>query len=140
MPASCTFVPVPLRWRVIQSQLDELTNMTDGNLPDSDMQQLFGDVICLAAQCLQKVVVILPVIRNTGSAEPAGHRSAATSQQHAQNDREKIFPASSVQNAGENFTPLCYHSGQRPCSHRGAPSGRELFVVKQFLPRPPVAA
>ncbi len=81
---------VPLCRRVIQSELDELTNMTDGNLPHSDMQQLFGDVLCLSAQCLQKVVVILPVIRNTGSAELAGHRSAATSQQHSQNDRKNI--------------------------------------------------
>gem|GEM_PF-4740988 len=55
------------------------------------MQQLVGDVLCLAAQCLQKVVVILRVIRNTGSPEPAGHRSAATSQQQPQNDREKYF-------------------------------------------------
>ena len=132
--------PLPLRWRVIQSDLDELTNMTDGNLPDSDMQQLFGDVLCLAAQCLQKVVVILPFTRNTSSAEPAGHRSAAASQQHSRKDREKVFPASSVQNAGENFTPLCYHCGQRPCSHRGAPSVREQFLVKQFLPRTTVAA
>jgi len=85
-------------------------------------------------------LVIPPVIRNTGSAEPAGHSSAAISQQHSQNDREKIFPASSVQNAGENFTPICYQCGQRPCSHRGNPSGRELFLVKQFLPRLPVAA
>jgi hypothetical protein len=72
------------------------------------MQELVGDVLCLAAQCLQKVVVILRVIRNTGSPEPARHRSAATSQQ-PQNDREKIFPASTVQNAGENFTSICYH-------------------------------
>jgi hypothetical protein len=63
--------PVPLCWPVIQRQLDELIAMTDRNLPDSDMQQSFGDVLCLASECLQKVLVILPVIRNTGSAQPA---------------------------------------------------------------------
>ena len=50
------------------------------------------------------------------------------------------FPDSSVQNAVENFTPVCYHPGQRSCCHRSVPSVRELFLGKQFLPRPPVAA
>jgi Fe-S-cluster-containing hydrogenase component 2 len=53
---------------------------------------------------------------------------------------KKYFRLLSVQNAGENFTPLCYHCEQRPCSHPGAPSGRELFLVKQSLPRTLVAA
>ncbi|MFM7168234.1 MAG: hypothetical protein ACKO3T_23550, partial [Planctomycetaceae bacterium] len=48
------FRPVPLCRRVIQSELDALTNMTDGNLSDSHIQLLFGDVLCLAAQCLQR--------------------------------------------------------------------------------------
>ena len=114
--------PVPLCRRVIQSELDELSNITAGNLPDSDMHQLLGDVLCLAAQSPQKVVLILPVIRDPGSAQPARHRSAATPQQPSQNDRKKIYPACGVQNAGKNFTPIWYHCGQRPCSHRGAPS------------------
>ena len=45
---------------------------------------------------------------------------------HQLNDCEKIFSASSIQSGGENFTPVCYPVGQRPCSHRGAPSGKEL--------------
>ena len=130
--------PVILCRRVIEGELDELTNMTDGNLPNSDMQQWFGDVLCLAAQCLQKVVVIRPVIRNNSSPKAAGHSSAATSRQHS--PPKKRIPASSIQNAGENFTLLRYTCWRDPCSHPGAPSGRERFLVKQSLPTSPVAA
>lgn len=114
----------PLRRRIIQSQLDKPTNLADRNLPDSDKQPLFGHMFCFAAHCLQKGVMILPIIRYTGGAQRAGHRSAATFQQHSRKDCEKTLPASSVPDAAENFTPLFYYPEQRPCSTRDASSKR----------------
>ena len=125
-PGQFDFGPVTLCGRIIQCQFDELTDVADRNLFDSQMQQFGGDTFCAASQCLKEVIVILPVIRHTSGPQPACHCSAAASKQHAENDSEKIFSASSIQSGGENLTPVCYPVGQRPCSHRGAPSGKEL--------------
>ena len=78
------------------AQLRMLHERTEGR-PDMAAQE-FGSrwtgCRCLvhASQLhLRPVPLCRQVIRNTGSVEPAGHRSAATSQQHPQNDREKYF-------------------------------------------------
>jgi hypothetical protein len=71
----------------------------DGH-PDMTVQEFGtrwtgGWIVVHASQLhLRPVPLCRRVIRNTGSAEPAGHRSAATSEQHSRNDREKIFPPS----------------------------------------------
>lgn len=80
------------------------------------MQRMLRDMLCLVVHSLQKVVVILSGIWSIGSTEPAGHSAAAMSRQHSRNSREKIFPASSVQNAGENSTPVSYDWGQLPAA------------------------
>lgn len=102
---------VPLRRRIIQSQLSELTRAAHRNLPDRDVQQPFGHLSCLAVHCLQKVVVLPIVSRHTGSTQPAGNRPATTSRQHSRHNSEHRIPPFPVQHAGENLTPLGYHCG-----------------------------
>lgn len=45
-----------------------------------------------------------------------------------------VFPSTNTARSQEGIVR------QRPCIHRGAPSGRELFLLKQFLRRTPVDA
>lgn len=120
------FGPVTFCWRIINCQLDELIDLTDGILLHSQMQQFRGNAFCGPSESLQEVIVVLPVIGYARGPQPAGYGSATTSQQHAQYDCQEILSASSIQSSGENLTPVCYPVRQRPCSHRGAPSGREL--------------
>ncbi len=59
---------------------------------------------------------------------PAASRrqSETTAQQHAEYGGDQILSISLIQSRSEYFTPVCDNLRQRPCSHRNAPSGREL--------------
>jgi hypothetical protein len=104
------------------------------------MKQLCRHAFRAAPERLQKVVVILPVFADITSTEPTGNGPPSTTQDHSENDLEEVLPTASVQSSRDKLTPVQYHRRQRPCSHRGAPSEKEWFLVKQFLPRTPVAA
>src|SRR5690606_14853309 len=135
-----SFRSVSFRRRIVQRQLHIRADMADGNPPHDEEQQLRGNPAGTATECLQKVVVILPVVQNSRRLEPARHRPPTTRQQHAQHDRHKILAAPAIQTRAENFAPLCYPLRQRPCSHGGTPSWREQFFAKPFSPESPLAA
>lgn len=61
------FGPVTLRWRIILGHFDELTDLAEGNLFYCQMQQFGGPTLCTSSQCLQEIVVVLPVVCHTRS-------------------------------------------------------------------------